>query len=101
MLPYSDAVLELLTKRTQGTAEEPNPNYTGAVALAAAVVARAFASANVKGIDIDPNLMASIGYDLIIRGETLVIRVNNSLGQSKSMGESQVRVHLRMNGTIR
>ena len=77
--PYTDAITTQILANAQGTGTEPNPKNTGAASLAAAVVARAFASADVKGIEIDSSLLADIGFDLVIRGESLIVKYKGNL----------------------
>ena len=79
--PYTDTIVRLLVARNE--ARPPGDGGdTGALETAAGVIARAFASARVTvaGAETDrwpPDLLASIGRDLIVRGECLLCRVGD------------------------
>ena len=72
--PYTDAVVAAIIASGNKDDSTLDPSETGAAAVAAAVVARAFASAEVEGIDISPSLLGDIGRDLTLRGESVLIR---------------------------
>ena len=74
---YTDALLSLLVAQAQGNATKADVNSSGALELAAGVIGRAFASAQVetprqlvKDI-LTPSTLAHIGRGLIRAGEAV------------------------------
>ena len=83
--PYTDAIArQIIATRTEGVSGDAGD--TAALEAAAGVVARAFASATVEPETpaLTPLLLASIGRDLIVRGEALVVEVGRAMVRATS-----------------
>ncbi len=65
---YTDGQVEALERAARGDSETADAKATGAVEFAVGLVARAFASAKVSGMDLSPDVLASIGRCLMLSG---------------------------------
>jgi len=84
--PYTDAIVQRLID--QAAEQLPAEGMSSGVEIAAGVVARAFASAEVTGPppvqDLGPDLMAALGRDLVTYGEALLVRHGGRIRRAKS-----------------
>jgi len=75
---FTDAIVQRIIEGAQ--AVEASAQGTGALEIAAGVVGRAFASADVSGTDrLTPDILAHVGRDLIRQGESLAILEDGEL----------------------
>lgn len=70
---YTDAIVAQIIASAQGDDDKPSALTTGPLEIAAGVIARAFASADVDGASISPLQLSSIARSMIVRGEALAI----------------------------
>lgn len=79
---YTDAVVAAIIAANSAGSVQDDATETGAVEIAAGVISRAFASASVEGAayDIHPEQLADMARDLVVRGESLFVRVTDSNG---------------------
>ena len=77
--PYTDAVVAAIVAARGAAATDPDPKTTGAATIAASLVARAFASAKVEGMEIPPSLLSDIGRDLTLHGEAVLTRAGGEV----------------------
>ena len=74
--PYTDAIVQAIQEQNAAsTATTLDPTATGAVALASAIIGRAFASAEVDGYEIDPAILYALGVDLVERGDSCLLEI--------------------------
>ena len=80
---YTDTLTHLLLARAQGSNAIASAASTAAAEIASGLVSRAFAAGVVTGGGLterlSPALLAAIGRDLILRGESLIVKVGDSL----------------------
>ena len=80
--PYTDAVVASIIA-ANGEKADTDAAASGAAEIAAGVVARAFASARFEGLgdlDLHPETLADIGRDLMLLGESVLVRVTDRNG---------------------
>ena len=75
---YTDTLTSLLLDRASGSAGVAAAADTAAAEIAAGLVGRAFAAGTIEGAglvdQLTPALLSSIGRDLILRGESLIVK---------------------------
>ena len=70
--PYTDAIINQILAMSQGAADsDASVQATAALEIAAGVVSRAFAVADVSGADIPPVQLAALARAVVTRGEAL------------------------------
>ena len=75
---YTDTLTRLLMDRAQGSEAVASAADTAAAEIAAGLIGRAFAAGKLQGNGlvnrISPALLASLGRDLVVRGESLIVK---------------------------
>ena len=87
--PYTDALTAAILAARGDVAAEADAGATAAVEMAAGVVSRAFAAAEIRGTELaGPEVLASIGRDLVTRGQSLWIVDAGDLYPAQTMDVS-------------
>lgn len=82
--PYTDAVVAAIIAANSADTKTPDPALTGSAEVAAGVVGRAFASADVSGYDIGPDCLNWTARDMLLYGEACMIELDGERVRSTS-----------------
>lgn len=77
---YTDAIVKAILDTSAGKQGKESPTITASLEVAASMYSRAFTSATVTGTDlVTPDILASIGRDLIRYGQTVFVPYMSTL----------------------